>query len=162
MRCLSVAVVSTCAALHDAARACAGIFFSLHVFGQVLPMTERLLQFAEILCLTQLLIVKVVISRFNVALGANSPSIPLLAYASFLQLVLVLFYHFKGVWCCRHPWTQEQFCSNQHYCRRDRPLIVRTVGKRPCSDAILPTLVRLESPLHVNTSSAILQQSALL
>ena len=39
----------TRAALHEATRVYAGIFFSLHMFGQLLPVTERLLQFAEIL-----------------------------------------------------------------------------------------------------------------
>ena len=48
-RCLSAAV-GTCAALHNTAGGYAGFFVSsLHMFGQPLPVTERLLQFAEIL-----------------------------------------------------------------------------------------------------------------
>ena len=39
--------------------------------------------------------------------------------------------------------------------------MVRTVEELPCSDAILPVLVRLEWPLRVN-KTVILQQSALL
>ena len=37
--------------LHDAARVYVGIFY-LHMFGQQLPVTERLPQFAEILRFT--------------------------------------------------------------------------------------------------------------
>ena len=54
-------------------------------------------------------------------LEANSLSLRLRAYTPFLHLVLVLYYPFKGGWCCCHPWPQEQSCSNRHNCRLDRP-----------------------------------------
>ena len=88
------------------------------MFGQLLPVTERLLQFAEILRLTQLLIVQVGISPFDAVLVGKQPFysaaggvhtfstagldilLPFLrrlmwwAYAPFLQLVLVFYYPF--------------------------------------------------------------------
>ena len=94
-------------------------------------------------------------------LGENSVSTRLRTYTPFLQLVLVLYYPFKGGWCCRHPRTQEKYCFNHHYCRPDRPSIVRSVGELPCSDSTLHILVRLELPFPVNTAST-LQQSVLL
>ena len=77
-------------------------------------------------------------------LGANSLSIRLRAYTPFLQLVLVVYHPFYGGWCCRHPWTQEKPCSNKQYCGLHRPSIVQSVGKLPCSDAILLILVRMK------------------
>ena len=60
--------------------------FSAHMFRQLLPVTDRVLQFAEILRFTAL-IVQVGISPFDaVPLGANSLSIRLWAYTTFLQL----------------------------------------------------------------------------
>ena len=59
------------------------------------------------------------------------------------------------------PVVTGAILQQSHYCRLDRPSIVRSVGELPCSDAILPILVRLELPLPVDTA-AILQQSALL
>ena len=94
-------------------------------------------------------------------LGANTVSIRSRAYTLSVRLVLVLYYPFKGGWCCRHPWSQEQSCNNQHYCRLDRPSVVRSVGELRCSDVIIPILVRLKLPLPDNTA-AILLQSALL
>ena len=80
------------------------VFSSLHLFGQLLPVTERLLQFAEILRFTAVIVQEEGISPFDaVPLGANSLSIRLWAYTPLLQLVLVLYYPFKGGWCCRHP-----------------------------------------------------------
>ena len=73
------------------------------MFGQLLPVTERLQQFEEILRYTAVT-VREGISPFDVVpLGANSHSIRLWAYKSFLQLVLVLCYPFEGGWFCRHP-----------------------------------------------------------
>ena len=65
---------------------------SLHMFGQLLPVTERLLQFAEILGFTACNSAVEISSFDAVPLGANSLSIRLWAYTSFLQVVLVLHY----------------------------------------------------------------------
>ena len=54
------------------------------MFGKLLPVTERLLQFAEILRFI----------AFNSASGDQSVSIRLWAYTPFLQVVLVLYYPF--------------------------------------------------------------------
>ena len=71
-------------------------FSSRHMFGQLLPVTERLLRFAEILRFTAFNSA-VGISLFDaVPLGASSLSIRLWAYTSFLQLVLALHY---PSWC---------------------------------------------------------------
>ena len=59
------------------------------------------------------------------------------------------------------PVVTGATCSNQRYCRLDRPSIVQSVGELPCSYALLPTLVRLELRFPVNTAVR-LQQSALL
>ena len=67
---------------------------SLHMFGQILPVTERLQQLTEILRFTAV-IVQVGISRFDaIPLGANSLSIRLWAYTPFLPLVLIFYYPF--------------------------------------------------------------------
>ena len=69
---------------------------SLHMFGQQLTVTERLLQFVEILRCTAFNSA-VEISPFDaVSLGANSLSIRLWAYTYFLQLLLALHY---PSWC---------------------------------------------------------------
>ena len=66
------------------------------MFGQLLPVTERLLQFAEILRFTAFNSAVEISPSDAVPLGANSYSIRLWAYTYFLQLVLVLHYPF---WC---------------------------------------------------------------
>ena len=67
-------------------------FSSLYVFGQLLPVTERLLQFAEIARFTALNSAVGITPFDEVPLGANILSIRLWAYTYFLQLVLVLHY----------------------------------------------------------------------
>ena len=64
----------------------------LHMFRQLLPATEGLLQFAEILRFTAFNRA-VEVSPFDaIPLAANSLSIRLWAYISFLQLALALHY----------------------------------------------------------------------
>ena len=57
-------------------------FSSLHMFGQLLPVTERLLQFAEILRFTAL-IVQVGISPFHAVLGGKRPFYPAVGVHTF-------------------------------------------------------------------------------
>ena len=64
------------------------------MFGQLLPVTERLLQFAEILRFTAVIVQEGIRPFDAVPLGANSLSIRLWTYTPFLQLVLVLYYPF--------------------------------------------------------------------
>ena len=70
------------------------IFSSLHMFGQPLPVTGQLLQFAEMLRFTAVIVQEGISPLDAVPLGANSLSIRLWAYTPFLQLVLVLYYPF--------------------------------------------------------------------
>ena len=57
-------------------RVSAGIFFPpLHMFGQLLPVTEHLLQFAEILRFTAVMVQEGISPFDAVPLGANSLSI---------------------------------------------------------------------------------------
>ena len=66
---------------------------SLHMLGQLLPATERLLHSSRRYCASTAFNSAVEISPFDaVPLGANSLSIRLWAYTSFLQLVLTLHY----------------------------------------------------------------------
>ena len=156
----SLPTAGICAALRVAAKVYTGFFFLCTCSDSYCPL-QSVYYSSRRYCALELLIVQVGISPFDAVLGDKQPSIRLQAHTPFVQLVLVLYYPFEGGWCCRHPWAQEQSCSNQHYCRLDRPSIVRSAGELPCSDAILRILVRLELPLPVNTA-AILQQSALL
>ena len=67
------------------------------MFGQLLSVAERLLQFAEMLRFTAFYS-EVGISLFDAGLlGANSLSIRPWAYKSSLQVVLVLH---NPSWCC--------------------------------------------------------------
>ena len=93
--------------------------------------------------------------------GANSLSVQLRAYTPFLQRFLVLYYPFLGGRCWRHRWRQEQSCSNQHYCRLDRPSIVHLEGKLPCLEVVLPIFVRLVLSVPIDTAS-IIQRAELL
>ena len=109
-------------------------------------------------CDLQLLIKQVGISPFDAVLGSKHPFYLAAGVHTVSTAGLCTILPLLGR---RHPWSQDQSCSNQHYCRLDRPSIVRSVGNLPCSDAILPILVRLELQLPVNTAP-IQQQSTLL
>ena len=74
-------------------------------------------------------------------------------------LVRTLYYPSWCGWNCRYLLTQQRYYSNQHYCRRGRPpIVLRTVGKLPCSEVMLPVFVRLV-PMGTAT---IMQRAALL
>ena len=136
----------------------------LHMFGQLLPVAERILQFAEIRCFT----------AFNSASGDQSVYCGTWGQTAFLFGCgrTHLFYSWSwyyttilkaaGVIVTRHPWSQEQSCSNQHYCRLNRPPIVRSVGGPPCSESILRILtVRIAFEIVLLIRGTVLETKSL-
>ena len=101
------------------------------------------------------------ISPFDAVLGGKQPFYSAVGVHTFSTAGLGILLPFLSRLVLSSPVVTGAICSNQHYCRLDRPSIVRSVGELSCSDAILPILVPLELPLPVNTA-AIPQQSALL
>ena len=125
-----------------------------------MPVTERLLQFAEIPRFTAL-VVQVGISPFDSVIGGKQPSYSAVGVYTFSTASLDIIVPFLRRLVLASPVVTGATCNNQHNSRLDRPPIVLLVGELPCWDTILPILVRLELLLPVNTA-AILQQSALL
>ena len=100
-------------------------FFYFHMFGQLLPATVRLLHSLRRCCDLTLLMVQVVISPLDGVLEGTHLFYSAAGLYTYPTAGLVFYYPFSGGWCCRHPWSKEQYISNQHYCRLNRPYIVR-------------------------------------